>query len=151
MEAQLCVECTILRTAAAVSRMRGILIGRDMGDWGLVSVERVEHVQRRSDGDLRLAARAIRERWPVPQARRAQLVNLLLDTACGPAGRDRNAAVRALIDMTRHNVEAFRAAGELDYADLMADVESLRGQLGQAEAGGPPSEGAAGVGGGSVH
>jgi hypothetical protein len=100
----------------------------------------VERVQRRSDRDLRLAVRAVRERWPVPRERRAKLVEVLFEAATGPAGRDRNAAVRALIDMARHNVEALRAAGELDYTDLVADVESLRGQLGQAEAGGPPAE-----------
>jgi hypothetical protein len=105
----------------------------------------VQRVQRRSDGDLRLAARAVRECWPVPRERRAKLVEVLFEAATGPPGRDRNAAVRALIDMTRHNVEAFRAAGELEYAALAAEIEELRrAQLGEAEAGGPPAEGAAG-------
>ena len=52
--------------------------------------------------------------------------------------------------MAVHNVEAIRTAGELDYADLVADVESLRGQLGEAEAGGAAAEGAAGSDPGSV-
>ena len=103
----------------------------------------VERVQRRSDSELRLAARAVRERWPVPRERRAKLIEVLFEAATGPAGRDRNAAVRALIDMARHNVEALRAAGDLDYADLVADVEGLRAQLGQASSGSPPAEGTA--------
>ena len=78
---------------------------------------RVQRVQRRSDSNLRLAVRAVRERWPVPREKRARLVEVLFEAATGPAGRDRTAAVRALIDITRHNVEALRAAGELDYAD----------------------------------
>jgi hypothetical protein len=77
----------------------------------------------------------------VPRERRAKLIEVLFEAAEGPPGRDRSTAVRALIDLSRHNVEALRAAGELEYRDLVAEIEALkRAQLGETPAGSEPAE-----------
>ena len=92
---------------------------------------------RSRDPDFRLAERALREAWPVPEDRRAELVAKLIDVALAketPA-RERVSAVKALLMAGRLNIEAIRTAQAADYEDAMADIEALRGILTRAELG----------------
>ena len=67
---------------------------------------------RSRDPDARLAERALREAWPVPEGRRAELVAKLIDVALAEETppRERVSAVKALLMAGRLNIEAIRTA-----------------------------------------
>jgi hypothetical protein len=96
---------------------------------------------RSRDPDARLAERALREAWPVPEGRRAELVAKLIDVAMAkdtPA-RERVSAVKALLMAGRLNIEAIRTAQAADYEDVLERIEALRGTLTRAELGEGPA------------
>jgi hypothetical protein len=107
---------------------------------------------RSRDPDARLAERALREAWPVPEDRRAELVAKLIDVALAgeTPPRERVSAVKALLMAGRLNIEAIRTAQAADYEDVLAELEALRGQLGEGASGAGPTAGGAGDGGGPV-
>src|SRR4051812_25771092 len=67
---------------------------------------------RSRDFDARLAERALREAWPVPEDRRAELVAKLIDVALAEdtPPRERVSAIKALLMAGRLNIEAIRTA-----------------------------------------
>jgi len=81
------------------------------------------------DPDARLAERALREAWPVPEGRRAELVAKLIDVALADATppRERVSAIKALLMAGRLNIEAIRTAQAADYQDVLERLEALRG------------------------
>ncbi len=92
---------------------------------------------RSRDPDARLAERALREAWPVPEDRRAELVSKLIDVAVAkdtPA-RERVSAVKALLMAGRLNIEAIRTAQASDYEDALDRLEAVRGMLTRGELG----------------
>jgi hypothetical protein len=84
---------------------------------------------RSRDLDARLAERALRESWPVPAELRPELVRILAELARSPtaAPRERTAAIKALLQASRLNLEAMRVAMAADYQDVLAELEELRG------------------------
>jgi hypothetical protein len=94
---------------------------------------------RSRDPDARLAERALREAWPVPEDRRAELVAKLIDVAllADTPARERVSAVKALLMAGRLNIEAIRTAQASDYEDALARLDALEGVLpdGQLAAG----------------
>ena len=84
---------------------------------------------RSRDLDARLAERALREAWPVPEAKRSQLVAKLIEVALaqGTGDRERVSAIKALLSAGRLNLEAIRVAMAADYADVLDRLEALRG------------------------
>ena len=83
---------------------------------------------RTRDFDARLAERALREAWPVPEDRKAELVAKLIDVALAedtPA-RERVSAIKALLMAGRLNIEVIRTAQASDYADVLGRLEALR-------------------------
>jgi hypothetical protein len=90
------------------------------------------------DDDARLAARALREAWPVSPEMRAELVKQLygIATSTDPKVRPREkaAATRAIFAASRHNVEAVRAAAAVTDIDaLLARLDSIERQLDERE------------------
>jgi hypothetical protein len=95
---------------------------------------------RSRDLDARLAERALREAWPVPEAKRPELIAKLIEIATGSEAslRERTSAIKALLSAGRLNLEAIRVALAADYADVLDRLEALRGD---AElAGGPEGD-----------
>jgi hypothetical protein len=92
---------------------------------------------RSRDPDARLAERALREAWPVPEGRRAELVAKLIDvaTAAETPARERVSAIKALLMAGRLNIEAIRTAQAADYEDALERIEALRGTMTRAELG----------------
>jgi hypothetical protein len=90
---------------------------------------------RSRDPDARLAERALREAWPVPEDRRAALVAQLIAVALGDdtPPRERVSAVKALLMAGRLNLEAIRTAQASDYADALARLEALEENPGGGE------------------
>jgi hypothetical protein len=90
---------------------------------------------RSRDPDARLAERALREAWPVPEGRRAELVAKLIDVALAgdTPPRERVSAVKALLMAGRLNIEAIRTAQAADYEDVLARLEALQGTLTRGE------------------
>jgi hypothetical protein len=90
---------------------------------------------RSRDPDARLAERALREAWPVPEGRRAELVAKLIDVALAAdtPPRERVSAVKALLMAGRLNIEAIRTAQASDYEDALARLEALEGVLPRGE------------------
>ena len=86
---------------------------------------------RSRDPDARLAERALREAWPVPEGRRAELVAKLIDVALAQdtPPREQVSAVKALLMAGRLNIEAIRTAQAVDYEDVLDRLESLQGTL----------------------
>jgi predicted signal transduction protein with EAL and GGDEF domain len=91
--------------------------------------------ERRADSEGRLAARALRECWPVPADRRAELVRILLDLAVSPeaAPRERVMAIKSLLAAGRLNIEAIRTAQAADYEDVLDRLAALQGTLTRGE------------------
>ena len=96
---------------------------------------------RTRDFDARLAERALREAWPVPEDRKAELVAKLIDVslAADTPARERVSAIKALLMAGRLNIEAIRTAQASDYADALERLEALKealsgGGLGEGEA-----------------
>ena len=77
----------------------------------------------------------MRESWPVPEGRRAELVAKLIDVALAgdTPPRERVSAVKALLMAGRLNIEAIRTAQASDYEDVLAHLEALRGTLTRGE------------------
>jgi hypothetical protein len=96
---------------------------------------------RSRDPDARLAERALREAWPVPEERRAELVAKLIDVAMAAdtSARERVSAVKALLMAGRLNLEAIRTAQASDYEDVLEQLDGLRGTLTRAELGEGPA------------
>jgi hypothetical protein len=90
---------------------------------------------RSRDPDARLAERALRESWPVPEGRRAELVARLIDVALAKdtPPRERVSAVKALLMAGRLNIEAIRTAQAADYEDALARLDALEGVLPRGE------------------
>ena len=63
----------------------------------------------------------MREAWPVPEGRRAELVAKLIDVALAAdtPPRERVSAVKALLMAGRLNIEAIRTAQAADYEDVL--------------------------------
>ena len=83
----------------------------------------------------------LREAWPVPEGRRAELVAKLIDVALAgdTPPRERVSAIKALLMAGRLNLEAIRTAMAADYEDALDRLEALRGaviggELGEGEA-----------------
>ena len=96
---------------------------------------------RRADSEIRLAARALRECWPVPADRREGLVKVLLDVAEDPRakGRDRAIAIKSLLSAGRLNLEAVKVAQACEYGDVLGELRALREELGCGQLGEGPS------------
>ena len=92
---------------------------------------------RTRDFDARLAERALREAWPVPEDRKAELVAKLIDVslAADTPARERVSAIKALLMAGRLNIEAIRTAQASDYEDVLDRMEALRGTMTRAELG----------------
>jgi hypothetical protein len=93
---------------------------------------------RSRDLDARLAERALRESWPVPAELRPELVRVLAELARSPSAspRERTAAITALLQASRLNLEALKVAMAADYQDVLAELAELRvGELGGGAAG----------------
>ena len=90
---------------------------------------------RSRDPDARLAERALREAWPVPEGRRPELVAKLIDVALAAdtAPRERVSAVKALLMAGRLNIEAIRTAQAADYEDVLTRLDALQGTLTRGE------------------
>ena len=96
-------------------------------------------VVRSANPDARLAERALREGWPVPEDRRAGLVKVLLDLVEAPetGARERIAAVKALLGASRLNLEALRVSMAADEFQLLRDrLAGLQGVPGVGLGGG---------------
>ena len=96
---------------------------------------------RSRDFDARLAERALREAWPVPEDRKAELVAKLIDVslAVDTPARERVSAIKALLMAGRLNIEAIRTAQASDYQDALDELRELKeamgvGGLGEGEA-----------------
>ena len=96
---------------------------------------------RRADSEVRLAARALRECWPVPEDRREGLVKVLLGVAEDPQAksRDRTIAVKSLLAAGRLNLEAVKVAQSCEYGDVLEELRCLREELGCGQLGEGPS------------
>lgn len=90
---------------------------------------------RRADTDLRLAARALRECWPVPEDKREGLIRVLLDVAADPQAksRDRAIAIKSLLSAGRLNLEALKVAQACGYAEVVEELQSLREMFGRGQ------------------
>jgi hypothetical protein len=90
---------------------------------------------RSRNPDIRLAERALRETWPVPEKRRADLVDKLIDVALAETTppRERVSAVKALLMAGRLNIEAIRTAQAADYEDALDRLAALQGTLTRGE------------------
>ena len=101
------------------------------------------HSQRRSEDDVRLFCRALREGWDVPAARRPAVIARLVEIATGKdsAPREATAAARALLQAARLQLEAVKVAEACGYAEALALLEELRsdGDVGET----PPGAAAA--------
>ena len=77
----------------------------------------------------------LREAWPVPEGRRAELVAKLIDVALATdtPPRERVSAVKALLMAGRLNIEAIRTAQAADYEDALTRLEALEGVLPRGE------------------
>ena len=79
--------------------------------------------------ERRLAARALREAWPVPAELRPELVRILAELArsAEASPRERTSAIKALLQASRLNLEALKVAMAADYQDVLAELEELKG------------------------
>jgi hypothetical protein len=93
---------------------------------------------RSRDADVRLAERALRECWPVPAERRAELVAVLVRLAADEraGARERISAIKALLDASRINLAAVAAAVQAEELEtLQARLEALEGRADELELG----------------
>jgi hypothetical protein len=94
---------------------------------------------RSRNRDARLAERALREAWPVPEERRPELVEILIGVARDPSARPRErvSAVKALLAASRLNLEALRVSMESEeFEVLVARLRALGGLPGEGPPGG---------------
>lgn len=146
------VERVILRGGVPAVNIRRHSKGRG---WGRgISVLGVSFVgdEKLSGRDIRLAGRALSERWPMPEGRLLPLVDriALVAESEGSKPRERLAATRVLLQVARLNLEAIEVAGRSDYADALAELRALKAEMGRAQlgdypAGDPPVEGVGGA------
>jgi hypothetical protein len=94
---------------------------------------------RSRDADARLSERALREAWPVPAAKRPELVAQLIEVALAPdtPPRERTSAIKALLSAGRLNLEAIRVAMAAEYEEVLDRLEALEEGAAGAE---PPRE-----------
>jgi hypothetical protein len=82
---------------------------------------------RSRDPDARLAERALRESWPVPEEKRpelvAQLIDVAMDTKAKATPRERVSAIKVLLSASKLNLEALRVSM------LAEEFEDLRERL----------------------
>jgi hypothetical protein len=88
--------------------------------------------------DVRLAARALREAWPITPAVRAKLIETLLGIATSTDPkvrvREKMSAIRTLMTTSRLNVEGIRvAAAAVEHDALLARLDEIERQLGDGE------------------
>src|SRR6516162_8238090 len=69
--------------------------------------------------DVRLAERALREQWPIPDALRGRLIARLGEVLDDPAATPREviAAARALLSASQHNLATIRMMHEIVHAE----------------------------------
>jgi hypothetical protein len=82
--------------------------------------------------EARLAERALREGWPVPEELRPELVRILVDLARSGAAspRERTAAIKVLLSASKLNLETLRVSMAAE------EFEELRARLARLEGGG---------------
>jgi hypothetical protein len=78
--------------------------------------------------DARLAERALRESSDVPAELRPELVQILAQLARSETAspRERTSAIKALLQASRHNLDALKVAMAADYQDVLQELEALR-------------------------
>jgi hypothetical protein len=92
---------------------------------------------RSRDPDARLAERALREGWPVPEDRKPELVAKLIEVATSPETmpRERVSAIKALLSASKLNLETLRVAmAAEEFEDLKARLQRLEGGDGSGDA-----------------
>jgi hypothetical protein len=83
---------------------------------------------RSRDLDAKLAERALRERWPVPEERRPELVAKLIEVALASETppRERVSAIKALLAASKVNLDALRLSlAAAEFEELSARLAAL--------------------------
>jgi hypothetical protein len=90
-----------------------------------------------SRSDSPLLTRALQHGWKIPAEMREKIVAVLCEITSDPKAkpRERTAAARALLQASRVELDAIRAAQEAQYGDLIRRLRALeeRGEGGLAE------------------
>jgi hypothetical protein len=93
-----------------------------------------------SRGDSPLLIRALQHGWKIPAEMREKVVAVLCEITSDAKARprERTAAARALLQASRVDLDAIRAAQEAEYGNLAARLRALeeRADAGLAEAAG---------------
>lgn len=79
-----------------------------------------------SKKDLQMVGRAVRERWPIPEAARGQIVAKLLEivTSSDADPRDINQAARVLASIDKMNVDISQAVAALSFEELKDEMRN---------------------------
>jgi hypothetical protein len=103
-----------------------------------------------SRSDSPLLIRALQHGWKIPAAMREKVVAVLCEITSDPKAkpRERTAAARALLQASRVDLDAIRAAQEAQYGDLIQRLRALEeradGGLGETAGGDRPAGAASG-------